>query len=83
MERNSHTIPSQIRWYPFDLNPSATFVTGLKLLAGAGDIQTKNGLGMYIYSWGTSMKGTEVFYSIRLVALGLRESTQRFRASAR
>jgi homogentisate 1,2-dioxygenase len=62
-EEKLHAIPNQIRWSPFDLNPSATFVTGLKMLAGAGDIQTKNGIGIYVYSCGTSMKENEAFYS--------------------
>lgn len=38
-------------------------MSGLHLLAGAGDIPTKNGLAIYIYTCGTSMPTTEAFYS--------------------
>ncbi|KAA8909454.1 putative homogentisate 1,2-dioxygenase [Sphaerosporella brunnea] len=57
------TVPNQIRWSPFEIDTSADFVGGLKQLAGAGDIQTKNGVAIYIYSCGKSMKETDVFYS--------------------
>ncbi|KAI5813593.1 homogentisate 1,2-dioxygenase [Pyronema omphalodes] len=61
--KNLTPLPNQLRWDPFDINKSATFLTGLQLVAGAGDIPTKNGIGIYIYSCGQSMPKTEAFYS--------------------
>ncbi|KAK9240065.1 Homogentisate 1,2-dioxygenase [Lipomyces kononenkoae] len=59
---NFHMIPNQIRWDPFDLDDSVTFIGGLRMLAGAGDITTKTGLGIYIYAAGKSMEN-EAMYS--------------------
>ncbi|KAI5308622.1 hypothetical protein KEM55_005273, partial [Ascosphaera atra] len=55
-------VPNQLRWNPFDLNFEATFVEGLRVLSGAGDAQTKSGLGIMIYAAGKSMSN-EAFYS--------------------
>ncbi|KAK9431909.1 Homogentisate 1,2-dioxygenase [Lipomyces doorenjongii] len=59
---NFHMIPNQIRWEPFDLDNSVTFRGGLRMVAGAGDITTKTGLGIYIYAAGKSMEN-EAMYS--------------------
>ena len=56
-------IPNQLRWDPFDVDREATFVTGMRQLAGAGDIATKNGLAIYAYSCGRSMPSTQAFCS--------------------
>jgi homogentisate 1,2-dioxygenase len=56
-------IPNQLRWDPFDIDHESTFISGMRLIAGAGDIPTKNGIGIHIYSCGRSMADTEAFYS--------------------
>ncbi|KAG9251412.1 Homogentisate 1,2-dioxygenase [Emericellopsis atlantica] len=58
-------IPNQLRWDPFDHDESKDldFVSGLKLVAGAGDPVQKQGLGMFIYAAGKSMDETSAFYS--------------------
>ncbi|KAK9452137.1 Homogentisate 1,2-dioxygenase [Limtongia smithiae] len=59
---NFHMIPNQIRWDPFDLDQQATFITGLRMVAGAGDIVSKSGVGIYIYAAGKDM-ANEALYS--------------------
>jgi homogentisate 1,2-dioxygenase len=58
-------IPNQLRWDPFDHDETKAldFVTGLKRVAGAGDVTMKQGLGIYIYACGKSMGEKEAFYS--------------------
>jgi len=56
-------IPNQLRWHPFDIDGTTAFVDGLRLLASAGDIPTKNGLAVYIYTCGRSMAESDAFYS--------------------
>ncbi|KAI5842713.1 putative homogentisate 1,2-dioxygenase [Tricharina praecox] len=63
LEAECRQIPNQLRWDPFDVDDSATFISGLRLLGSAGDIPTKNGLGIYVYTCGRSMPDTEAFYS--------------------
>ncbi|KAJ8102371.1 Homogentisate 1,2-dioxygenase [Lipomyces tetrasporus] len=58
---NLHVIPNQIRWNPFDLDEGATFINGLRMVAGAGDIVTKTGLGIYIYAAGKSMENEAIY----------------------
>lgn len=60
-----HYIPNQLRWDPFDHNEAADldFVSGLRLIAGAGDATLKAGLGMFVYSAGKSMDANSAFYS--------------------
>lgn len=41
-----HQLPNQLRWDPFDLNPTASWLDGLHLVAG---------VGYYIYAAGRSM----------------------------
>lgn len=50
--------PNQLRWLPFPLPKSGErvdFVEGLKTICGAGDVQTRNGIGIYTFSCNTSM----------------------------
>ncbi|KAL2175033.1 Homogentisate 1,2-dioxygenase [Thermothelomyces heterothallicus CBS 202.75] len=61
--RKLHHIPNQLRWDPFDHDPEADFVSGLHLLAGAGDPTVKQGCAMYVYAAGRSMGEREAFYS--------------------
>ncbi|KAH6617778.1 Homogentisate 1,2-dioxygenase [Chaetomium sp. MPI-SDFR-AT-0129] len=68
--RRLHHIPNQLRWDPFDHDNSGAesggahdFVSGLHLLAGAGDPAMKQGLAMYSYAAGKSMGEREAFYS--------------------
>lgn len=56
-------IPNQLRWDPFDHDESSDFVSGLRLVAGAGDPTLKQGVGMYIYAAGKSMDDKSAFYS--------------------
>lgn len=60
-----HYIPNQLRWDPFDHDASgeADFVSGLHLVAGAGDPTMKSGLGIYIFAAGKSMARNHAFYS--------------------
>lgn len=64
-EAKLHYIPNQLRWDPFDHDKAKhlDFVSGLKLVAGAGDPTTKEGLGMYVYAAGKSMDENSAFYS--------------------
>ncbi|KAB5583011.1 homogentisate 1,2-dioxygenase [Coniochaeta sp. 2T2.1] len=57
------TIPNQLRWDPFPHDNDHDFVSGLRLLAGAGDPKLKNGLGYYIYAAGKSMSPQSAFFS--------------------
>ncbi|OAA40918.1 homogentisate 1,2-dioxygenase [Metarhizium rileyi] len=60
-----HYIPNQLRWDPFSHDDSKDhdFVSGLKLVAGAGDPTQKQGLGMYVYAAGKDMDEKAAFYS--------------------
>ncbi|KFH45438.1 Homogentisate 1,2-dioxygenase-like protein [Hapsidospora chrysogenum ATCC 11550] len=60
-----HYIPNQLRWDPFDHDESKhlDFVSGLRLVAGAGDPVVKQGLGMFVYAAGRSMDDKSAFYS--------------------
>ncbi|GAO17652.1 uncharacterized protein UV8b_07993 [Ustilaginoidea virens] len=60
-----HYIPNQLRWDPFshDESKDHDFVSGLKLVAGAGDATQKQGLGMYVYAAGRDMDENAAFYS--------------------
>lgn len=57
-----HHIPNQLRWNPFDFDPTVDWVHGLHLVAGAGDPTLKHGLGILLYAAGKDM-GKEAFYS--------------------
>ncbi|KAJ9142343.1 Homogentisate-dioxygenase [Pleurostoma richardsiae] len=58
-----HYIPNQTRWDPFDHDTAADFVSGMHLVAGAGDPALKQGLGIYIFAAGRSMGERSAFYS--------------------
>ena len=58
-----HQIPNQLRWDPFDLDETVDWVHGLRLVAGAGDVTMKSGLGIFIYAAGKDMDAREAFYS--------------------
>jgi len=58
-----HQIPNQLRWDPFDLDPTVDWVHGLKLVAGAGDPTLKHGIGIFIFAAGKTMETNEAFYS--------------------
>lgn len=64
-EGTLHYIPNQLRWDPFDHDEAKhlDFISGLRLVAGAGDPTLKQGLGMYVYAAGKSMDETAAFYS--------------------
>lgn len=62
-DKHFHTIPNQLRWDPFDLDKSVSWIHSLHLVAGAGDPTMKQGVGYYIYAAGASMPGKTAFYS--------------------
>ncbi|KAL8742326.1 MAG: hypothetical protein Q9190_005178, partial [Brigantiaea leucoxantha] len=62
-EKEFHHIPNQLRWDPFDLDDTVSWIHGLRLVAGAGDPTLKQGLGIFIYAAGKSMDPCSAFYS--------------------
>ncbi|KAF7558277.1 hypothetical protein G7Z17_g115 [Cylindrodendrum hubeiense] len=56
-------VPNQLRWDPFDIADDADFVTGLRLVAGAGDPAIKSGLAIHVYGAGRNMDAHQAFYS--------------------
>lgn len=58
-----HQLRNQLRWDPFDLNPTASWLDGLHLVAGAGDPAMKSGVGYYIYAPGRSIAPHTATYS--------------------
>ncbi|GAM36437.1 hypothetical protein TCE0_018r05528 [Talaromyces pinophilus] len=58
-----HQIPNQLRWDPFDIDESVDWPSSLKLVAGAGSPELKDGLGIYIFSAGKDMGKNDAFYS--------------------
>ncbi|GAW13798.1 hypothetical protein ANO14919_031880 [Xylariales sp. No.14919] len=56
-------IPNQLRWDPFDHDNESDFVSGMRLVAGAGDPTLKQGIGVYIYAAGKPMDNHSAFYS--------------------
>ena len=56
-------IPNQLRWDPFDLDSTTSWIDGIHLVAGAGDPTVKHGLGIFIYAIGKDMSANEAFYS--------------------
>ncbi|KAJ4245818.1 hypothetical protein NW762_013942 [Fusarium torreyae] len=56
-------IPNQLRWDPFDILKDTDFITGLRLVAGAGDATVKSGLAIYVYSADRDMDAKRAFYS--------------------
>ena len=58
-----HMLPNQLRWSPFDLDKTASWMQSLHLVAGAGEPTLKLGMGIYIYAAGSSMPDKTAFYS--------------------
>jgi homogentisate 1,2-dioxygenase len=58
-----HHLPNQLRWDPFDLNPTVDWLDGMHLVAGAGDPAMKSGLGYYVYAAGKSMSPNTATYN--------------------
>jgi homogentisate 1,2-dioxygenase len=60
-------LPNQLRWSPFavadDGDGGPDFLSGQRLLAGAGDPALKCGLGVYAFSARRSMPARAAFYS--------------------
>ena len=57
--------PNQMRWNPFKLvegEKKVDFVDGLNTVCGAGDVLSRNGLAVHIYTCNTSM-GNRAFYN--------------------
>jgi homogentisate 1,2-dioxygenase len=55
--RKLHYLPNQLRWDPFDHDEAGgdDFVSGLHLVAGAGDPVMKKGLAGYVFADGRGM----------------------------
>ena len=47
---------------PFNLEKDVDFVDGLKTIAGAGDVRSRNGLQIHIYTFSKSMNN-KAFYN--------------------
>lgn len=58
-----HQIPNQLRWDPFEIYEDRDFVQGLNMIAGAGDVSTKNGIGIYAFAAGKNMDYHSAFYN--------------------
>ncbi|KAL7272403.1 hypothetical protein RUND412_004798 [Rhizina undulata] len=56
-------IPNQLRWDPFEISLERDFLQGLNMVAGAGDVSLKNGIGIYIFAAGKDMGEREAFYN--------------------
>ena len=58
-----HHVPNQLRWDPFDLDETVDWVHSLRLVAGAGDLTMKQGVGYHIFAAGKDMDSQEAFYN--------------------
>lgn len=56
-------IPNQLRWDPFDFDPSVDWIRGLHLVAEAGDPVMKSGLAIFVFAASKDMDEHEAFYS--------------------
>ncbi|KAF8477609.1 Homogentisate 1,2-dioxygenase [Kalaharituber pfeilii] len=54
--------PTQLRWDPFPSSATSTWLSSLSTIAGAGEAQTKHGLAIHVYGFGTDMLH-EAFYN--------------------
>lgn len=53
---------SQLRWSPFKITTGQDWVDGLRTLAGGGDVQAGNGIGIHIYTADKNME-RRAFYN--------------------
>ncbi|KAH8805370.1 Homogentisate 1,2-dioxygenase [Xylogone sp. PMI_703] len=63
LNQKLHFTPTQVRWDPFDLDEEADWVHSMHLLAGAGDVAARSGLGYFIFTAGKSMDPKSAFYT--------------------
>ncbi|KAJ4152154.1 hypothetical protein NW765_017663, partial [Fusarium oxysporum] len=56
-------IPNQLRWDPFDILEGTDFITGIRLVTGAGEATVKSGLAIYVFSADRDMSAKQAFYS--------------------
>ncbi|UZP43522.1 hypothetical protein NXS19_011334 [Fusarium pseudograminearum] len=56
-------VPQQLRWDPFDIDEQVDWVTGMKLVSGAGDPTMKTGIGIYVFAAGKDMDEKTAMYS--------------------
>lgn len=56
-------IPNQLRWNPFDFSDTNDWVSGMHLVAEAGDPAMKSGLAIFVFAVGKNMREHEAFYS--------------------
>jgi len=54
--------PDQLLFDPFDIDESADWITGSRMVAGSGDPTTKTGLAIHIISAGKDMSAKQAFY---------------------
>ncbi|EKG18572.1 Homogentisate 12-dioxygenase [Macrophomina phaseolina MS6] len=55
--------PNQARWAPVSIDEKEDFVTGLRLIGGAGNPTLKTGVAYYVYTAGKSMPKNHTFDS--------------------
>ncbi|CAG7699886.1 unnamed protein product [Allacma fusca] len=57
--------PNQLRWLPFDIplkeENQVDFVDGLKTISGAGNVHSRNGLAIYVYTCNVSMNNKALY----------------------
>jgi homogentisate 1,2-dioxygenase len=55
--------PNQMRWFPFPLSKDGnqTFIDGLKTICGAGDVISRSGLAIYVFTCNASMKDKALY----------------------
>jgi len=56
-------LPDQYVWPPAQLERECNFIDGMRMLGGAGDPMSKEGVGYYQWSCGVDMDPKKAFYS--------------------
>ncbi|KAL4821978.1 RmlC-like cupin domain-containing protein [Aspergillus spinulosporus] len=56
-------VPDQLIWPPVQVQEDKSFLDGLQMIGGAGDLTVKNGVAYYVYTCGLSMNEKQAFYS--------------------
>jgi homogentisate 1,2-dioxygenase len=60
---NLTLTPNALKWNDFNMEEGNDWVSGQKVVAQAGDIPTKTGLGYLVYAATKDMKENTVFFS--------------------
>lgn len=62
-EKKLRFTPDQLLFDPFDIEEKEDWVSGMRLVAGAGDPTMKTGLGIYVITAGVDMPAKQAYYS--------------------